>query len=454
MAQNVTQLQLREVDENGNVKRLLMPINTKKEVIVGNVEASDSLQLPGSNPEEKLEQTIANIKTYLANLSTVAMVKREVVDNADDNSDNLPSTRATGALKAGLDELNAIVAKNKTDIATKAPIMHADADKTYGGGTGELYGHVKVTDTYAYDGTENVAPTAADSVAASPKALNDAYTALNNAKAPVDHASDNTNYGGANVIKYGHVKVSDTYKVAVENGDADHSVVASQKALADAYTDLSSNSETGLASKAPIMHASEDRNYGVGTTSTFGHLKISDDYNMENVENEGNAAAGLAASLYALNRSSTALQALIDTKLAATHADETASASKFSHVKLCDSYTESGGAAADGVAASSKSVADAYAKLNEGLVAAQKSIVTLNSDMTPQSSHTIFNEDGSIVVTTDTSEKTTVFNEDASILSTMKINDEGGLISQTITQKTSFNEDGSIDDIVTAVNDD
>ena len=85
MAQNVTQLQLREVDENGNVKRLLMPINTKKEVIVGNVEASDSLQLPGSNPEEKLEQTIANIKTYLANLSTVAMVKREVVDNADDN---------------------------------------------------------------------------------------------------------------------------------------------------------------------------------------------------------------------------------------------------------------------------------------------------------------------------------------------------------------------------------
>ena len=74
--------------------------------------------------------------------------------------------------------------------------------------------------------------------------------------------------------------------------------------------------------------------------------------------------------------------------------------------------------------------------------------------MTPQSSHTIFNEDGSIVVTTDTSEKTTVFNEDGSILSTMKIKDEGGLISQTITQKTSFNEDGSIDDIVTEVNDD
>ena len=74
--------------------------------------------------------------------------------------------------------------------------------------------------------------------------------------------------------------------------------------------------------------------------------------------------------------------------------------------------------------------------------------------MTPQSSRTIFKEDGSIVVTTDTSEKTTVFNEDGSIISTMKIKDEGRLISQTITQKTSFNEDGSIDDIVTEVNDD
>lgn len=454
MAQDVTQLQLREVDDNGNVKRLLMPINTKKEVIIGNVESSDSLQLPGNNPEERLEQSIAYIKKYLANLSTVALVKREVVDNADDNSDNLPSTKTTASLKSALDALNATVVQNKADIETKAPIMHADADKTYGGGTSEVYGHVKTTDTYEYDDESNVAPTAADSVAASPKAVSDAYKSLDSAKAPVSHASEDTKYGGADVLNYGHVKVSDTYKVAVENGDAEHSVVASQKALNDAYTELTSNTDTGLASKAPNMHASSDRTYGVGTNDAFGHLKISDDYNMENVETDGNAAAGVAASMYALSRSTTALQAIVDTKLPSTHAAEKATASTFSHVKLADAYDVSGGAAADGVGASSKALADAYAKLNDGLVAAQKSIVTLNSDMTPQSSHTEFKDDGSIVVTTDNSTKTTVFENDGSIVSTMQVKDEGGLISQTITQKTSFNNDGSIDDIVTAQNND
>lgn len=74
--------------------------------------------------------------------------------------------------------------------------------------------------------------------------------------------------------------------------------------------------------------------------------------------------------------------------------------------------------------------------------------------MTPQSSHTEFKDDGSIVVTTDNSTKTTVFENDGSIVSTMQVKDEGGLISQTITQKTSFNEDGSIDDTVTAQNND
>ena len=69
--------------------------------------------------------------------------------------------------------------------------------------------------------------------------------------------------------------------------------------------------------------------------------------------------------------------------------------------------------------------------------------------MTPETSHTEFNDDGSITVTTDTSESLTTFNDDGSITNVLEVTDEGGLISQKIIQNTLFNEDGSIDKLVT-----
>ena len=53
-------------------------------------------------------------------------------------------------------------------VASKAPKVHADDDaSTYGGGTGSLYGHVKLSDTPSESGV-------ASSVAATPKAVSDA----------------------------------------------------------------------------------------------------------------------------------------------------------------------------------------------------------------------------------------------------------------------------------------
>ena len=449
MAQQVYQTQFTQVGDDGS-EALVYPINTGKEVITGSVEIPEGeLELPANDPEEKLEKTIATIKAYLNNLSNVAIVKRSVVDDPGDNSDNLPTTKATASLKAALDSLTATVAKNKEDIETKAPIMHADAEKTYGGATSDLYGHTKLSDQYTGFTEEETAGAADDSIGASQKALADAYSALDTAKAPVSHTSEDTTYGSGSILNYGHVKLSDTYKVAVENGDAEHGVAASQKALADAYEELTSV-ENGLAGKAQTMHADAGRTYGVGTSELFGHLKISDDYDMENVETDGTAAAGMSASLFALSRSNAALQAVIDTKLPATHADEKATATTFSHVKLTDEYTTNNGAAASGVGASSKALADAFAELNASIGAAQKSIVTLNSGMVPETSHTEFNDDGSISVQTDTSKSLTTFNDDGSITNVLEITDEGGLISTKITQNTLFNEDGSIDKLVTA----
>lgn len=380
MSRNITPLQMNIVGDDGEVKGQYSPETYAETVTTGSVKKSESLELPGTDPSETLTDTIAKVKTYLDNVSSIASEKREVVDSPDDNSSNIPSTRATASLKASLDAINAIVTKNKEDITNKAPIAHADAEKTYGGGTEDLYGHVKTTDKYVYTKESETAPTAADSVAASPKAVADAYTALDTGKAPVSHASTDTKYGSASIIDYGHVKASDTYKVAIEDGDAEHGVVASQKAVNDMYKDLSSNQETGIVSRAPIMHADAGRTYGVGTENLYGHVKISDNYDMENVETAGNAASGMTASLFALHRSNAALKAVVDTKLPSTHAAEKATAQKFSHVKLTDTYETSEGAAADGVGASSKALADSFAKLNASISAAQKSIVTLNSD--------------------------------------------------------------------------
>jgi hypothetical protein len=63
--------------------------------------------------------------------------------------------------------------------------------------------------------------------------------AINNeviTKAPIDHASGDKSYGTGSDAKYGHVKVSDNYTSS--EGTASEGIAASSKAVVDAYTDL------------------------------------------------------------------------------------------------------------------------------------------------------------------------------------------------------------------------
>lgn len=64
-------------------------------------------------------------------------------------------------------------------------------------------------------------------------------TPANLGAAPISHAVTTTTYGKGTRTIYGHVKLSDTYTSSV--GDASSGVAASQKALFDAYSTLSSN---------------------------------------------------------------------------------------------------------------------------------------------------------------------------------------------------------------------
>jgi hypothetical protein len=80
--------------------------------------------------------------------------------------------------------------------------------------------------------------------------------------APTNHASTETTYGIGTSTKYGHVKISDSYTAT---NSADSGLVPSQKALYD-----------GLATKAPIDHASNTTDFGVATYVQYGHVQMTD----------------------------------------------------------------------------------------------------------------------------------------------------------------------------------
>jgi hypothetical protein len=74
-------------------------------------------------------------------------------------------------------------------------------------------------------------------------------------KAPIDHSSASTTYGTGSSVEYGHVKLSDSYTAS--DGTADSGIAASSKAVADAYTEINSNL-TSLNSRFKTYFYSSD----------------------------------------------------------------------------------------------------------------------------------------------------------------------------------------------------
>lgn len=371
------QVQLQDVTADGN-KIPMMPINRSLDVKVGKLSAG-SLVLPGSSDDEILAQTLANVKKYLSNMATIAAKTYGVTSSTTDASEsNLVTAKAVNDLKVRIDGNDETLASHKTAIDGKAPTNHAVTDTTYGGATGSKYGHVKLSDTYAA-AVEN--GDAANSIGASQNALFNAYNTLNAGKAPTNHAVNNSTYGLGTDSVYGHVKLSDTYGSKVTNGGAANGLGASQNALFNAYDtlkDLIETNTTNIGKKAPTSHASTATTYGVGTASNYGHVKLSDDYSSDN-SGTGAAANSIAASSWAVYRAYSSLSTVLSGKLASSHADEQATASKYSHVMLSDKYAENVGAAAKGIAPSQTALYNAYAALSSSITSLQSSVSTLNS---------------------------------------------------------------------------
>lgn len=142
------------------------------------------------------------------------------------------------------------------------PTNHASTDKTYGAGSETEWGHVRLTDQYD-DGEAK----AADGVAVSPWGVYQVYSyanEINDSKAQTNHASTATTYGTGTSSNYGHVKLSDSYN---STSGASSGVAATPNAVKTVH-DLADG-------KAPKSHASTTTTYGTGSSTNYGHVKLS-----------------------------------------------------------------------------------------------------------------------------------------------------------------------------------
>ena len=97
--------------------------------------------------------------------------------------------------------------------------------------------------------------------------------ALAQGKAPTSHASASTTYGVGTTQQYGHVKLCDSAS-AVTSACGVAATPSAVKSVADSLASYQSANNTAMAGKAPTSHASASTTYGVGTTQQYGHVKV------------------------------------------------------------------------------------------------------------------------------------------------------------------------------------
>lgn len=377
------QAQLQHILEDGTVI-YINPINDAMDTTVGQLSNGDVTKLPGESKNEMLQETLRNIRSHLYNIKDISKKLRRLSASVNDSTDaTIPASSVTYLLHSRLSAAETAISSIDASLGGKAPTNHASNALTYGGGTGEKYGHVKLSDLYASQANTTGA---ASSVGASQLAVYNAYNTLNTNKAPNDHSSTAKTYGVGTSAKYGHVM---TYDIANTTTDpttsTDTAQVATRRALYNIWkrlADKDSSQDTSIAGKAAISHASTANSYGVGTTGSYGHLKISNTYSESSpTDAASGVSAGMAASSYALRAAYNSLTSSLSGKAPTSHASTgtgygLGTASYYGHVKLSDTYT-SGLTASNGVAASTKALYDVYS-LVSGL---QTTVNTLNSNM-------------------------------------------------------------------------
>lgn len=221
-----------------------------------NSDKSVSIQLNGDNTDGSVILSVDNNYAIILT-GTETIIKNVVAPTEDGDAVN----------KQYVDQY----------VGSGVPTNHASTDKTYGAGSEAKWGHVRLTDQFNDSETK-----AADGYAASPWAVYQIYdyaNSINENKAPMDHASADTTYGKGTSTNYGHVKLSSS--TSSTDGVAD-GVAATPNAVREAYNCADS--------KAPRAHASTATTYGTGSSTNYGHVKLSASTNSSSGTSSGIAA--------------------------------------------------------------------------------------------------------------------------------------------------------------------
>ena len=179
-------------------------------------------------------------------------------------------------------------------------------------------GHVKVTEDFKNNTDNNAVPSA--------KSIKDYSEELeqkieSKSEVPTNHASEDAGFGLGTSSKYGHVKVSGNFTGSSNPTDG---IALSEYGAQQMYQALKNNAG-GIQSvngktdsnielnaddvnAAPVIHTSpagldKTPTYGGGTSDTFGHVSLTDEYNNPNatLETDG-AQSSKGASAYAVQQ--------------------------------------------------------------------------------------------------------------------------------------------------------
>lgn len=293
----------------------------------------------------------AAIRSSVAAAASVSGVANKALSDAGNAVADAASAQAAAeAAQSTADDALAAAEAAADAAADKAPKAHASTTTAYGVGDGSKYGHVRLSDSHAstsgvsggiaatpaavksaYDLASQASGTAADAktaaqgantVAMNAKQVAAEAAAMAEGCAPKAHASTETTYGTGSAAQYGHVKLSDATN---GTGGATGGVAATPKAVKAAYdlanqassaassaydlaneagqvatdaaqtaADAQSAAEAAQAAvggKAPTNHASTGTTYGKGTSTNYGHVKLSD-----SILSTSDTAGGTAAT--------------------------------------------------------------------------------------------------------------------------------------------------------------
>lgn len=172
---------------------------------------------------------------------------------------------------------------DEMDSATdaKSDISHTSTSTEYGGGNSSQYGHVKLSDNYS-----SSSGSASESVAASSKAVVDAYSALNNNKIS---ASSPTIINPTLRFSLGGEESKVEFRRAGSTNNG-LSIVFTNSNGSNTFHNLID--ENGDWQIPPISHESTEWTYGVGTSANYGHCRI-----IDNLTSSANKS-GYALSAY------------------------------------------------------------------------------------------------------------------------------------------------------------